>query len=115
MASSRTIIQTSGFAKKIDRLIAERKVVASDFEALKICLVKDPELGDLISGTGGIRKVRLKSSTKGKSGGFRVCYFDDPEQEEIFLMQIYAKNEQANISPDEKKELKKFAEMVKRR
>jgi hypothetical protein len=44
-----------------------------------------------------------------------VCYFDDPEREEIFLMRIYSKNEQENLSSAEKKALKEFAEMIKRR
>jgi hypothetical protein len=44
-----------------------------------------------------------------------VCYFDDPVHEELFLMQIYPKNEKENISSEEKKALKEFADMVKRK
>jgi hypothetical protein len=86
-----------------------------DFDSLKKTLVTNPEQGDLIPGTGGVRKIRVKSSSKGKRGGFRVCYFDDPEREELFLMLIYSKNEREDITPDEKKFLKAFAEKVRRR
>jgi hypothetical protein len=115
MNIKRDIIQTKGFSKKIDQFLSERKVLQEDFESLKKNLTENPERGDLISGTGGVRKIRLKSSSKGTRGGFRVCYFDDPGREELFLMHIYPKNEQEDISPEEKKALKKFAEMVKRR
>lgn len=115
MNKERTIIETRGFSKKIDKFFSERKILKEDFEVLKKSLVKDPEQGDLISGTGGVRKIRLKSSTKGKRGAFRICYFDDPGRGELFLMQIYPKNEQENILQDEKRALKEFSEMVKRR
>jgi hypothetical protein len=115
MNVKRNVIEISSFSKRIDQFIGERKVLREDFESLKKSLAKDPEQGELIPGTGGIRKVRLKSSTKGKRGGFRVCYFDDPERGELFLMKLYPKNEQENLSPDEKKALKEFANMVKRR
>jgi hypothetical protein len=111
----RDIIQTKGFSKKVDKFLAERKLLEEDFEAFKKSLVKDPSQGDLIPGTGGVRKIRLKSCTKGKRGAFRVCYFDDPVHEELFLMQIYPKNEKENISSEEKKALKEFADMVKRK
>ena len=114
MKTNRDVIQTRGFSKKIDKFLSERKLLKEDFETLKKSLVKDPEQGDLIPGTGGVRKVRLKSSTKGKRGSFRVCYFDDPGREELFLMQIYTKNEKENLSSDEKNALKEFSEMVKR-
>jgi len=84
MDSIRTITQTSAFSRKIDQFISERKVLERDFEALKKSLVKYPDQGDLIIGTGGCRKIRLKSATKGKSGGFRVIYFDDPKRESCF-------------------------------
>lgn len=111
----RDIAQTRNFAKMIDDLIRERKLLPEDLEAFKKRLVQNPEEGDLISGTGGVRKARLKSATKGKRGGFRVCYFDDPEREELFLMRIYPKNEQENLTFEEKKALREFAEILKKR
>ncbi|MBS0616240.1 MAG: type II toxin-antitoxin system RelE/ParE family toxin [Verrucomicrobia bacterium] len=111
----RAIIEIRAFSREVDNLMRKKKLLLEDFEALKKRLAQNPEDGDLIPGTGGVRKIRLKSVSRGKSGGFRVCYFDDPERRELFLMQIYAKNEQENLSPGEKKTLKEFAERVKRR
>lgn len=115
MNTKRDVIQTKSFSKNIDKFLSERKLLEEDFVSLKKSLVQDPEQGDLIPGTGGVRKVRLKSSTKGKRGSFRICYFDNPRREELFLMQIYTKNEKENISSEEKKILKEFSEMIKRR
>jgi len=69
----------------------------------------------MIPGTGGVRKTRLKSASKGKRGGFRVCYyFHDVGSGELYLIALYAKNEQENLTSDEKKELKAFANTIKR-
>lgn len=115
MNRERTVTELTCFSRKIDRLLDDRKVLKEDFENFKKSLAKDPEQGELITGTGGVRKTRLKSATKGKRGGFRICYFDDPGREELFLMKIYPKNEQEDLSADEKKALKEFSNMVKRR
>lgn len=109
----RKIIEPRALARAIDDLIAERKVLKEDLEALKKELIRDPESGDIIPGTGGVRKIRLKSANKGKRGGFRVCYFDDPKREELFLLKIYGKNEKEDLSAVEKKSLKEFTERVK--
>lgn len=111
----RKIIEPRALARTIDDLIAERKVLKEDLEALKKELIRDPESGDIIPGTGGVRKIRLKSASKGKRGGFRVCYFDDPTREELFLLKIYGKNEKEDLSAAEKKSLKEFTEKVKGR
>ena len=115
MSKERNVIELTSFSRKIDQFLDKRKVLKEDFENLKKSLAKDPEQGELITGTGGVRKTRLKSATKGKRGGFRICYFDDPGREELFLMKIYPKNEQEDLSADEKKALKEFSNMVKRR
>lgn len=109
----RKIIESRAFARTIDGLVAERKLLREDLEVLKKELISDSESGDIIPGTGGIRKIRLKSATKGKRGGFRVCYFDDPKRGELFLLKIYGKNEKEDLSAAEKKSLKEFTEMVK--
>jgi hypothetical protein len=77
-------------------------------------LAENPEQGDVIPGAGGIRKTRLKSASKGKSGGFRVCYLNVDDRLIIFLLFIYAKSDQENLSSAEKKELKQIAEAIKR-
>jgi hypothetical protein len=109
------LIQTQDFEDSIKALIAKKKLKKEDFEDFKKSLAENPEQGDMIPGTGGIRKVRLKSATKGKSGGFRVCYLYIENRLILFLLFIYAKNEQENLSQSEKAELKQLADSIKRR
>lgn len=109
------VIQTKDFEKTVEELIAGRKLKKEDFEDFKKSLAENPEQGDMIAGTGGIQKVRLKSATKGKSGGFRVCYLYIENRLILFLLFIYSKNEQENLSQSEKVELKKLADAIKRR
>jgi hypothetical protein len=110
----RIVIQTRKFSEKLDSLIAQNKVSRSDFDELEKALVRNPEEGDLIQGTSGLRKVRLKSVTKGKSGGFRVCYCDVKEKQKLFLVLIYAKNDKENLSKEEAKILSTLVDMLKR-
>lgn len=110
----REVTQTKIFEKEVSRLIAKNKLSEKDFEAFKRYLVENPKDGDVIPGTGGLRKTRLKSASKGKSGGFRVCYLDMEEKLILFLLSIYPKNEQENLSQQEKKELKQIVAMIKK-
>ena len=80
----RTIIQTTQFFKTLDSLIRSRKLRQNDYEKFELALISDPEEGALVKGTGGIRKTRMRSSSKGKSGGFRVYYCDIALKECIY-------------------------------
>lgn len=111
----RLIIQTKLFSDDLDELIAKKKLSIVDYDDLEKLLCSHPDSGALIQKTGGLRKVRLKSSSKGKRGGFRVCYFDFPEQQQLFLIVIYGKNEQENISEEDKAVFKKLIEKIKKR
>jgi hypothetical protein len=110
----RQIVQTKSFEKEISDLIAKRKITYEDFEDFKKSLAENPDQGDVIPGTGGIRKTRLKSASKGKRGGFRVCYLNVEERLILFLLFIYSKSDQENLSQAEKVELKQLAEALKR-
>lgn len=110
----RLIIQTKTFSDDLDALIAENKLLASDYENLEKLLSLQPDLGALITETGGLRKIRLKSASKGKRGGFRVCYFDFPEHEQLFFIVIYGKNERENISKEDKAIFRKLIEKIKK-
>jgi len=88
-------------------------LLEEDFNLFERHLIEYPESGDLIIGTGGIRKIRLKSLSGGKSGGFRVCYFDNPKDEELFLILIYPKSQKEDLSNEEKKMLKDLTSILK--
>ena len=109
----RRIIQARGFSKEIDRLLHNRNLLAEDFEEFKKHLAENPKDGDLVPGTAGIRKTRLKSASKGKSGGFRICYYYYQEYEDLYLIMIYQKNKQENITAAEKKVLKELVLAIK--
>lgn len=110
----RIIVQTKIFSDELDSLITEKKLLELDYEELERLLLDNPAFGDLIKGTGGIRKARLKSSTKGKSGGFRVCYYDFPAGERLYFIIIYGKNEKEDISNEDKNSFKKILEKIKK-
>jgi mRNA-degrading endonuclease RelE of RelBE toxin-antitoxin system len=78
------------------------------YRALQNALACDPGLGDLIPGTGGFRKLRWRDARRGKGrrGGLRVIYFWFDGRNQIWLIAIYDKNEAADLSPAQKKELK---------
>ncbi len=66
-----------------------------------------------MQGTGGIRKLRFSLSGKGKSGGVRVCYIDFESYRIIFLITVFAKKEQSNLTKEEKNILKALVKQLK--
>ena len=74
----------------------------------------NPELGDLIVGTGGLRKFRFARPGGGKSGGYRILSYFLSDAFPVFLIGVFAKNQKENISPAERtaiaKRLKAIAE-----
>jgi hypothetical protein len=79
---------------------------------LQRALASNPEEGDLIPGAGGIRKLRWRDVRrgKGKRGGLRVIYYCFLSDEEIWLLTLYNKDEAADLSKDEKAQLKRALE-----
>ena len=88
-----------------------------ELRALQIMLLKDPESGPVMEGTGGIRKVRFslekKKKNRGKSGGIRVCYTDFAEYEVTYLITAFEKKDQENLTDEEKNVLKKLVKSLK--
>lgn len=111
----RSIVQTKDFEDTVADLIAKRRLKKEDVEDFKKNLAENPEQGDIIVGAGGLRKTRLKSASKGKSGGFRVCYLNVEDKLILFLLFIYSKNEQENLSQKEKAELRQLADAIKKK
>ena len=78
------------------------------FRDLQVAMMKNPEAGDLIEGTGGLRKLRHGDPRrgKGKRGGLRVIYYWWDGGSQFWLFTLYDKDEMADLNPDEKKVLK---------
>jgi len=100
-------IETSIFTRQIKALATD-----DELKALQVELIAQPEKGDLIQGTGGLRKVRMATGQQGKSGSARVIYFL-ATAEVIYLVLAYAKNEKASLTAAEKAELKKLTQLLK--
>lgn len=77
-------------------------------------LLKNPLLGDVIEGTGGARKLRIKIRNRGKSGGGRVIYLDVFEKEKLYFLFAYPKNVQENLTAEQKKIIKNIIEEIKK-
>ena len=72
----------------------------------------NPETGDLIPGTGGIRKVRWSRAGSGKRGGVRVIYFYYDQERPLYLLMVYAKARKENLTPDETRILRNIAAAI---
>jgi mRNA-degrading endonuclease RelE of RelBE toxin-antitoxin system len=96
-----TVVETPEF------LAASRGFFDEDQRTLLISyLAAHPLAGDLISGTGGVRKLRWALAGRGKRGGARVIYYVHSERLPLFLLTAYAKNVRADLSAKERAELK---------
>lgn len=97
-----TVFETTEFAKEASKFMSdENRQKFINF------IAANPSSGDLISGSGGVRKVRWASDpTKGKSGGSRVIYFYYNDDMPLFLFTAYSKSATDNISQGEKNALK---------
>lgn len=104
----RLFVETEIFRELVD----EEK--EKDLERrIKEAILQDPSKGDVISGTGGLRKMRFAKSGKGKSGGYRVIYLDLVHVEVTYLFFIYGKNVQENLTAEQKRILKTKVEEIK--
>ena len=105
----RTFIEVPLFTKRWQEI----GLNDTDLRMLQIMLLKDPESGPVIRGTGGIRKVRFPLENRGKSGSIRVCYTDFAEYEVTYLITAFAKKEQENLTDEEKNVLRKLVKALR--
>ena len=78
--------------------ITRKMFTDDDRDDLVSYLAFNPMAGDVIAGTGGVRKLRWSLAGRGKSGGARVIYYYHDERIPLHLLTAYAKNEQVNVS-----------------
>ncbi|MCG6307032.1 type II toxin-antitoxin system RelE/ParE family toxin [Vibrio alginolyticus] len=94
---------------------SQRKEMLTDeeFRALQSDIIKNPEMGSLIVGTGGLRKVRLAGDSKGKSGGYRTIYLLI-QPDVVYLVLLYKKGRKDSLTQKEKNLLKEVSRSIKR-
>lgn len=85
-------IETSLFTKLLYGYLTE-----SEYAALQQFLLESPEAGNVVPGSGGVRKLRWGLKDRGKRGGVRVLYYFKRNDGEIWFLTMYAKNEAENI------------------
>ena len=95
----RTVAESRAFTRRAPELLSEQ--ARTDLIDL---LARDPLAGDMIPGTGGLRKLRWAADAKGQGtrSGARVIYYVLTEDHPIYLMAIYGKGERADLTPDGK-------------
>ncbi len=81
-----------------------------EYAKLQEYLCENPDAGDMVRGSGGVRKLRWSLPGRGKSGGVRICYYAKNQVGQIFLLTIYAKNVKESISGQLLKQIKEAME-----
>ena len=85
-------IEATAFTKYVYDYLSD-----DEYLGLQSFLLLYPESGKVVPGSGGVRKIRWAMTGKGKSGGVRVIYYFKRQDDEIWLLTIYSKNEVENI------------------
>jgi len=98
-------IETPLFTRQVTELLDDDSY--AEFQRL---LIRNPEMGDVIVGTGGLRKVRVALPGRGKSGGARVIYYWFSGRSQIGLLMIYPKNTQSDLSMQHRRALRDIVE-----
>ena len=99
------IIETPIFTKLITNMMSD-----DEYKELQEALVIRPDQGALIKNSGGLRKIRWSLDGRGKSGGVRIIYYWMTEDEQLYMMYIFPKNSQENLTDVQTKALRQIVE-----
>ncbi|MBI5195108.1 MAG: type II toxin-antitoxin system RelE/ParE family toxin [Nitrospirae bacterium] len=100
-----TIIETPIFTRRIQVMLSYE-----EYRLLQAHLVNKPDVGKVMSGSGGMRKLRWSAKGHGKRGGIRVIYYWFMSKDVILLLFAYAKNEQDDLTKEQLRQLRKVIE-----
>jgi len=98
-------VESTIFEKHRDEYLSD-----DEYRLFQAELMLNPHLGDVIQGTGGLRKIRVASKGKGKRGGSRIIYYFLDEKRRFYLLTIYGKNEMSDLNAIQRKQLMAFME-----
>ena len=102
-----TVVETAEFLKHATQLMSD-----SVREALVAFVGANPEAGEIMPETGGVRKVRWGLAGRGKRGGARVIYYYHSERLPLFLLTAYQKNEKANLTQAKRNAMKRLVQIL---
>jgi len=95
-----TVVELPHFSRRARPLLVEREI-----SSLISYLSANPQAGDIIEGTGGVRKLRWAREGMGKRGGVRVIYYFHSERIPLYLLTLFAKNESSDLTMGERNSL----------
>ena len=96
-------VETPIFTREVTELLSDE-----EYRGLQLALLFRPEQGPLIPKGGGLRKIRWRKSGSGKRGGLRMIYFWDKDSATIYMLFVYQKNEQEDLTPNQLRVLRKL-------
>jgi hypothetical protein len=99
------IIETTVFTRQVLNFLSDRA-----YRELQVTLAQRPDVGDLIKGGGGLRKLRCMTEGRGKRGGVRVIYYWAVRQDQVLLLLMYSKNERDDLTANQLKKLRTIIE-----
>lgn len=102
MVSMHTVVVTPAF----DRAAKDAKMSEGEVDEAVDLVAANPTAGDLMQGTGGVRKARLAGRGKGKSGGYRIVWYFGGDDIPVFLLTVFGKGEKDNLSQAERNALR---------
>src|SRR5580693_7686746 len=103
-----TVVETAPYLAEAERLFEENEQTS-----IVDTVSSDPHCGVVIPGTGGVRKLRVAASGRGKRGGARVIYLFGGDDVPVFLLALFAKNEKSDLSQAERNKLARItAELI---
>jgi hypothetical protein len=102
-----TVVETPQFIEQSSQLMTE-----AQHDELIAFLSANPDAGDVVSGTGGIRKLRWALAGRGKRGGARVIHFFHGAEATVFALAMFAKNERVDLTPQERNEFRQLTKLL---
>ena len=96
-----TVVETPGFLREASSALTD-----DERTEMIAYLAANPDAGDIMPETGGGRKLRWRGAGRGKRGGVRAIYYYHSESLPLFLLNVFAKNEKANLTKAERSEMK---------
>jgi hypothetical protein len=103
-----TFVETTVFTSILTGLVDD-----DTYAEFQKHLARNPESGDLLSGCGGVRKVRMALSGKGKSGGARVCYLFLKHKNVIYLLYVFTKGDADTLTAGGKATMRTLAQQIR--
>jgi hypothetical protein len=106
----RTFKYLAGFVAEWERL----HLIDEDLQELESLILANPQGGDVVSGTGGLRKLRFSPSRwrRGKRGALRIGYSHDAALEKVLVIAVYAKGDKSDLTPRERQDIRRLLTLL---